>query len=837
MPTEVHVGQDTTAGEVLRDRLNLTGTKLACGSGACGACTIHLDDEPVVSCLLPAVALQGRSVKTVEGLPAELHAVQRALMAHDGLQCGYCTPGFVMEGVAFYDRWRAKHGPDADGHPDNLFPRPSRAAVMAGLAGHLCRCGAYPGIIEAIADACAGRFDTGDAPAGERIEAKEKVSGRARYTVDVRLEDQLVGRILRSKHPHARIVSVDGSAALAMEGVHAFVDLLDDRRHVQYIGQEIAAVAAVDKSTVDRALAAIVVEYETYPATIGMNAAMEPDSPIVHSGLRKHHPSSAEGPMTPSRWKGNLRGPVSAMSVFPGKARRRIKAARAAGGERLVEGTWKTAVQVHTSLEPHACVAHWEGDRLTAYISSQACARVADEIMEHYDLAPENVQVISEHVGGGFGAKLELTMEAISAIDLARVAGRPVAVFLNREEELMVGGYRPGSKIELAMTASEEGALDALQVKAYGDGGIAPGSTVASLFRFIYPKAPKALTDYDVVSHLPPGKPFRGPGAPNAAWALEQAVDEMAEKLDVDPVELRRRWDPNPLRNALMDWVETIPEWRDRAPAASDQGRYRRGIGMAIANWMYFLQPNVEVEVSAGPDGFGAACGVQDMGTGSRTVIARAVAEVFDIQPSQVNVRIGDSTLPQGPMSGGSRTTASIRPAALDAAAELGSNIAQAAAEHFGLLEARAGKKGVEHSAGTVPWLEAIAVLPHLAVTAGRGPDKTRFFLPVNIEGLRTGRGFTRAVHVSQVEVDTQLGKIRVDHVWGWHRLRQDRGASPRQKPSVRCGRPRGRLRTLRGEAHRSAYRHDAERGPGGLQNSGHLGHTGDRYRVHPDRL
>lgn len=840
----------------------MTGTKLSCGSGACGACTIHLDGIPVASCLLPAFALHGRRVGTIEGVQdpgartgtgvevgvgtgtgadlagdtaagvevgfgasqrswgGALHPVQRALMAHDGLQCGFCTPGFVMEGVALYERWRATH-PDgaageagapqgavgtpggeigAAGDPAGVAdvaagdrrPRPSRSEVMGALAGHLCRCGAYPGIIEAVADACAGRFDSGpgsergpgsesrsgpatglaptsaaDAP---RVEARDKVRGAARYTVDVRLFGQLVGRILRSPHAHARVGAIDDREALAIPGVHAVVDLLGDEREVKYAGAEIAAVAAEDRATAERALAAIRVEYEVLPAAIGLDAAMDPNAPVVHSGFVKSYPSSAEGPLAPARWRGNVRGPTSAMSVFPGRARRRIKAARAAGGQRLVEGVWETAVQVHTCLEPHACVADWQGEgqdaRLTAYISSQAGARVAEVIAKRFGLPHDRVRVLCDHVGGGFGAKLEMTMEVVAAIELSRRCGRPVSVVLNREEELTVGGLRPGARIELAIAADESGALDALTATVHGDGGIAAGSTVASLYRFVYQGAPKALADYDVISHLPPGKPFRGPGAPMAAWALEQAVDELAEKVGVDPVTLRRSWDPHPLRHALMDYVERIPAWRDRGPVAAGTGRYRRGIGMAIANWMYFLQPNVEVEVASGPEGFRAACGVQDMGTGSRTVIARAVAEVFGIRPHEVDVRIGDSSLPQGPMSGGSRTTASIRPAALDAAAELAASLAEAAADHFGLVEARAEPGGVRHAAGTLPWADVLAAVPPSAATAGRRNDSKRYFLPMNIEGLRTGRGLTRAVHVSEVEVDTVLGKVRVSRVW-----------------------------------------------------------------------
>ncbi|HEV2783010.1 MAG TPA: 2Fe-2S iron-sulfur cluster-binding protein, partial [Actinophytocola sp.] len=244
----VDADPDAPAIELLREGLGLTGTKLVCGAGVCGACTVQVDGTPMVSCLLPCAALAGREVTTVEGLE---HPVQRAFAATDALQCGYCTPGFVMEAAAFVDRWRAGHGDVA----------PDRAEIAAAMAGHLCRCGAYQGIYAAIGAACTGAYDSGE-PEPARVEAMDKITGRARYTTDVRLPGQLEGVIVRSTSPHAVVRSVKAPGGTVL------VDLLPDDRTVRYLGQPVAAVAGPTAAEARAAAGAVLVEYDERPAVL-----------------------------------------------------------------------------------------------------------------------------------------------------------------------------------------------------------------------------------------------------------------------------------------------------------------------------------------------------------------------------------------------------------------------------------------------------------------------------------------------------------------------------------------------------------------------------------------
>jgi xanthine dehydrogenase YagR molybdenum-binding subunit len=748
--------------DVVRDALNLTGTKLACGAGVCGACTVLLDGTPVVSCLMPARAAAGKSITTIEGIGAgKLHPVQKAFMAHDALQCGFCTPGFIVEAAAFCDHWRATKG----------TATPSRDEIGAALSGHLCRCGAYDGIFGAVTAACAGQFD-GDNIVSPRVEARAKVTGAAKYTVDIRHDGQLEGIILRSQLAHARIAELDLAPARAMPGVGAVISLLGDDRIVRYVGQPIAAVAARDRKTAVAALAAIRIGSERLPSVIGLDAARKPDAPVVfEKSSRKKAGNVSEGAGSPAPWKQNVRGPSSAFSHKAKKARSWMATARETQNAWLVEETFRTGTQQHASLEPHATVARFDGDRLTVHVSTQAVFHVMELLAKRYKLGHDKIRVIADHVGGGFGSKGALGIETTAAIDLAREARAPVRIAYDRHEELSVTGYRPAAEVRIALLPSEQGDLKALSLTAYADTGAAVNSTLAALGRLIYPAEAKELADYDVISNLPPGAPFRGPGGPPMAFALEQAIDEAALRMNVDPIALRKRWDPNPNRRRLYDWAAALEVWRNRRTPASQTGRYRRGVGVATGYWLYLWQPGSKVELAVEGGRIVASTATQDIGQGSRTVIANTVAHEFGLDPHDIEVRIGDSNLPEGPGAGGSRTTASVIPPTLLAVQKLKAAI-----------ERNAKRPPLPGS--NAPWRELIAASPDLSVSAER-PEDDKPTLP----GIRSplkevgfigtifgwmmrrfsniviGAGVPSSVQVIEVEVDTWLGHVRVLNV------------------------------------------------------------------------
>jgi xanthine dehydrogenase YagR molybdenum-binding subunit len=768
-------GPDDTLVEVLRDGLGLTGTKLVCGTGVCGACTVLVDGTPAVSCLTPPTAVAGREVTTVEGLGGDsgAHPVQRAFAAHDALQCGYCTPGFVVEAAAFVDRWRAEHGDVA----------PDRARIAAALAGHLCRCGAYEGIYAAVAAACAGEHDAaepadaaGAAGSPARVEAMDKITGRARYTTDIRLDGRLEGVIVRSTRAHARVEAVRGPGTGRTgdgdgDGDVTMIELLPEDRTVRYVGEPIAAVAAGTRAKALAAAARVEVTYTPLPEVLTVAAATEPGTAAVYpdAAARKRAPNSAESPGRAGRWQGNVRGPSG--GGWRGRtAARRIAAARARGDRRLVTERFSTGVQVHTPLEPHACLARWDGDELHLWVSTQGVDGLARHAKRRWEAA--EVHVHAEHVGGGFGAKQGVTSDVVAAVELARASGRPVGVELSREEELADGGNRPGTSTEVSMLAADDGRLAALTVDTHGDGGVAVGSSVAGLAMFMYGRAPRRLRDFDVVTNRPPGKPFRGPGAAPLLWALEQAVDETAHRLGEDPIALRRRWDGNSKRRALYDLAARLPAWRDRAPTGSLTGRFRRGVGVSAANWLYLLEPGTEVELTVRDGIVVARTGTQDIGTGTRSVVAEVVRAELGLPADRVRVEVGHSGTPRGPASAGSKSTTSVGPAASDAARRLRAELGSRAGPGSGPGSGSGTGPGSGNGTGTGTAAEgsvlaALDGADGLRVVGRRRRDRRGYLIPFPISGLQIGRGFSGAVHVTEVEVDTRLGKVRVTRVWG----------------------------------------------------------------------
>ncbi|HSH03819.1 MAG TPA: molybdopterin-dependent oxidoreductase [Anaerolineae bacterium] len=751
-----------TAVDLIRHHCQLTGTKQVCGSGACGACTILVDGTPMVSCLLPTHQLHNRHVQTIEAYPPDnLHPVQRALMAHDGLQCGYCTPGFALEGIAFYNQWRQQHG-------DTL---PSHEEIADALAGHLCRCGAYVGIYDAIQAACSGQFED-DNYTPQRVDALAKVTGQAKYTTDIHLDGQLVGQLLRSPHPHAHIRHLDLTPAEQIPGVHAVIPFPNNSQTVRYAGQPVAAVAAVDAAAAHAALNAIKVDYHPLPHAIGIDAALAPTAPNIWADDKKSAPIASEGMSIPGSWDQNLRtSRFNLGGLNPKQARKTLNQLKNQGGYTF-SASFNNGLQIHTALEPHCAVAHWESDtKLTVYISTQSITLMQHELAKQFNLKQTDVTVIAHHVGGGFGAKNAMADETLAAVHLAQKAKRPVAVIPSRPEEMNFGGMRPGGRVDLELGLDQNNQLKALIVHAYNDSGVAVSQMTAALGALGYSGGARDLLDYDVVNNHPPGRPFRGPGGPGALWSLEQAIDQAAHDRNLDPIDLRRLWTSDENRLKLYDWAQNLPVWQERNKSETN-GRFRRGLGVAFGHWLHIYDPETTIQLTTSAAGLRVATATQDVGNGVRTTLARTAAAPFGLPPTAVTVTIGDTTYPHGPTAGGSRVTSSVFEPTQRAANLLRDHLFGLAAEQFDLQQATITDQGIKHANGLLPWHDIITQLPPQEIIIKRGPDdqftqKIGSFL-ANKFGMdmMVSNTYSHAAVLAEVEVDTHLGKTRVLRVW-----------------------------------------------------------------------
>ena len=333
-----------------------------------------------------------------------------------------------------------------------------------------------------------------------------------------------------------------------------------------------------------------------------MDGARAEGAPSVYRLGGPRSPSESELPLVPGPYHHNQHGPFFFFSHHPFRAAAALEAARLTHHHGLFECTWRTQGQCHTPLEPHAAVAEWTGrDRLSVHLSTQACADMATDIAERYGLAPDAVTVLAPHVGGAFGSKSDLTPEAIAAIDLAREAGAPVRVVLERTEEFTVGGYRPGIEVRSAVLGDDTGRIRAISMHAFADGGVAIGSTVAGLCRFPLSTVDKVLLDYDVVSHGAPARPFRGPGGPAACWALERSLAVLCERLGVDWSALRRNNTPIPHTRGCSTGSTASTRGDTATRLACRPGRSVAALGCRMGRGDISCSRNVALKSAAGP--------------------------------------------------------------------------------------------------------------------------------------------------------------------------------------------------------------------------------------------
>jgi len=573
-PHSLDVPANRFLAEVLRYDLGLTGVKIGCNEAECGACTVIVNGRSVDSCIFPAFKAQGAEVLTIEGVAdawagqqslisnlqshnngnqrgeiEDLHPLQEAFVQYGATQCGFCTPGFILQAKTLLD---ANQDPTDD-------------EIKHCLKDTYCRCTGYTSIVNAV-KAAAEKMRTGHLPAPvlpdhvaplaqigralPRPDAVEKVTGAARYADDFTFAEMLHGATLRSAHPHARILHIDATAAEALPGVHCVLtqqDIPGELRHglveydwpafaggdypARYVGDPIALVVADTNELAHDALKLIIVDYEVLPAVTDPVAARQPDAPVLH----------------PDRPDGNLLKHI--------KVRHGNLEAGFAAADVIVERTYRTPMTEHAFLEPECSVAVPAGwadphygshDKLTIYVGSQIPYADRDQVARCLGLPNEAVRVKGTVMGGGFGGKEDIAGQFHAAL-AAQVTRRPVKVLYTRAESLRFHPKRHATIIRIKTGARRDGTLTAVEAELYGDSG-----AYASLGEKVMTRATTHATGpyvvgsakidcYAMYTNNAPCGAFRGFGVTQSAFAVESNMDLVAEALGMDPIELRRK--------------------------------------------------------------------------------------------------------------------------------------------------------------------------------------------------------------------------------------------------------------------------------------------------------
>ena len=612
-----------------------------------------------------------------------------------------------------------------------------------------------------------------------RIDGRAKVTGAAQFTVDVKLPGMLYGRLLRSPHPHARVLALDFSAAARYPGVRAVLALDEPvgraveapadssgpeaaQRRVLYVGDVVAGVAAITPAAADAALRVIKVDYQPLPFVVDLEAARQSDAPAVFQRpVQAYAAGMQSGPPVPQQR--NVRGPNHSGSrgnVEEGFAQADV----------AIEGEFRTQVQTHCCLEAHAVVADWRPEGLTVHLSTQYIAGVRSELAQAFGLPLSRVRVVVGAMGGGFGSKLVAGNYVRAAVALSRRAGAPVRIVLDRREEQLDSGNRPATVQKMRVGAKRDGALCAIALDTYGTAGVALGAGVGFVAQGLYTCENFSIAQSDVFINAGPGCSMRAPGNVPGAFALEQIIDELAETLGMDPLTLRDRIDPNPVRREERRRGAERFGWSRRQPPGADPGSVKRGVGVAQSHWGANVRTNSSCEVRILRDGsVEIFSGTQDIGTGIGTVLAQVVAEELGLRPADIVVRIGDTDFPAGAVSGGSSATASLTPPARNAAYRVLRELFEIVAPALGTspesLVARDGRIALADNRRGMTFREAAAQLrtERISAVAGRSDDYGGF---AQKSGDRaSAQRMLGGVQFAQVAVDVETGIVRVERV------------------------------------------------------------------------
>jgi 4-hydroxybenzoyl-CoA reductase alpha subunit len=814
-PVRLHVNGDEhdvmvpptwTLLEALRYKIQLTGTKQGCDKGDCGACTVLVDGQPVLSCCTLAVMAQGRPITTIEGVPP---TVPRAFDVCGALQCGFCQPGMICSAQALLDR----------------EPSPTDAQIREALSGNLCRCTGYTKIFDAVRLAARSRPEapldgladprTLAVPArlsppaegfellgarGRKADSIRKAVGTEIFADDIQLPRMAHGRILRSPHPHARILRVDTRAAEALPGVYAVMTgaelptaycvipwtpdetaLCVDK--VRYVGDGLAAVAAKDEETAIRALDLITVEYEILPPVLSLDAAEKGDV-LVHEVDWKGRPRTDNVCKDVDLGFGDVDGGFAAAAA-------------------TIEGEWFYEGSTHAPIEPHCAVAAWNPDgRLTLWSATQVPHYLHRELAKVLGVEPAQIRVIQPALGGAFGGKSEPFDLEFCAAHLARKAGRPVKILYTREEVFYSHRGRHPMEMHLKMAASADGRLLAVDNDLRIDGGAYHSfGMITSYYAGQLLTGPVGMDAYHFRARRfyttkPCCGPKRGHGSVQPRFAFECGLDELAHQLGIDPIEIRRR---NALRDGdttvngqtlpstgllqCLDVVERDSGWAERHGKLP----FGRGLGVAcsmyISGTAYPIYPNEMPQsgVTLLADRSGRItifCGASDIGQGSDGMLTWIVSEETGVSPDDIVVVSHDTDLTPVDLGAySSRVTYMCGIAAQEAGRAMRAQLVAAVAARWQVPEAQVGvaqgffydrdDRGRQLSAREALVLAEAAAGTPLQTAGGYRTRKVGGAYRGGTIGASPA--YSTTAHIAEVTVDPETGVVRVEKVWVAH--------------------------------------------------------------------